>query len=495
MLREIRHYLSGVRSRQRCLRGADGLMCGTAVGSALGLIIQAARLLDASIDPMVPWFAMLIGTVGGGLLGLASPISWHSAARLVDRHYGLKDRASTALEFATRSSDDPLVRLQVAEAIERLQRIEPRRVLPIRVPVGTSAAVVLSACLIGLVLAPRTTEAPVVVDLAVQQVVREQAANLEETVVEELRELARENPEADLQELAKEIEQLVEELKAPEVDQRNALSKLSEMQQQLAAALEQFDTAKTDAELKELAAALERAESMQALAEALKEGKYDKAAEKLEKIDASSMTRKEREAVAANLKQFRKKLGEGKEGELSEAAQEMADGLEQEDESQCKAGACKAAGVCKKQGLKKSISQCLNCQLNRLSECKGQCQNPGLCNSEGPAKKSDNPSNKAGKAASNRPLGEEATKIDAQHQRENLTGLQGDGPSERETSQSPEGEQDATRSYAARYSEFHKQMEQVLESEPLPLGHRETVRKYFESIRPSSTDLVEETAK
>jgi hypothetical protein len=29
-------------------------------------------------------------------------------------------------------------------------------------------------------------------------------------------------------------------------------------------------------------------------------------------------------------------------------------------------------------------------------------------------------------------------------------------------------------------------MEEVLDSEPLPLGHRETVRTYFESIRPTS---------
>ena len=28
----------------------------------------------------------------------------------------------------------------------------------------------------------------------------------------------------------------------------------------------------------------------------------------------------------------------------------------------------------------------------------------------------------------------------------------------------------------------------VLDSEPLPLGHRETVQKYFESIRPSNEE-------
>ena len=69
--------------------------------------------------------------------------------------------------------------------------------------------------------------------------------------------------------------------------------------------------------------------------------------------------------------------------------------------------------------------------------------------------------------------------------------MQGEGSSERETTQSAEGEQDAARSYQAKYTEFRKQMEEVIDGEPLPLGHRETVRKYFESIRPANSDVTE----
>ena len=72
-----------------------------------------------------------------------------------------------------------------------------------------------------------------------------------------------------------------------------------------------------------------------------------------------------------------------------------------------------------------------------------------------------------------------------------ITGVQGEGSSERETTQSPEGEQDAARSSQKKYTEFRKQMEEVIDSEPLPLGHRETVRKYFESIRPANGDVTE----
>lgn len=490
MVREIRKLLSGVRWRQRQLRGVDWLVRGVVIGALAGLAVELARMSGAPVAYSASWLVLLSCTMLCGMIGWLMPVSWSSSAHLVDTHYKMKDSAASALDFAARKSTEPLMQLQIANTIQGLQKVDAKAVLPHRTPKWTPAAVALCGLLIALPFMPREQTAAPAIDTAVQQIVNDQATTLDETMVEELRELAEETKEPELQDLVEEIEKLVEEMKSPEVDQREALAKLSEMQQNLAEALNQFSAEKTDAELKELAAALESAESMQAIAEALKDGKYEKAAEQLEKIDASSLTRKEREAVAANLKKFRENLGEGKQGELSESAQEMQEGLEKDNPSQCKDGQCKAAGVCKKQGLKKSIANCLNCQLNRLSECKSQCQ--AQCNASGGAlKKSTQDSNKVGKSASNKPLGEEATKLDSTRHEENITGVQGEGSSERETTQSPEGEQDAARTYQKKYTEFRKQMEEVIDSEPLPLGHRETVRKYFESIRPANSDVTE----
>jgi uncharacterized phage infection (PIP) family protein YhgE len=488
MVREIRRQLSSVRARQRQVKAVDWLVRGVVIGASAGVAVEIARMCGAPVTYSACWMVLLSCTAVCGVIGWLLPVSWTSSAHLVDAHYRLKDSATSALDFAARKSTEPLMQLQIANAIQDLQRVDAKAVLPYRTPKWMPAAVGLCALLIALPFLPREQQTAPTIDTAVQQIVNDQATTLDETMVEELRELAEQTKEPELKALVEEIEKLVEAMKSPEMDQREALAKLSEMQQNLAEALNQFNAEKTDADLKELAAALESAESMQAIAEALKDGKYEKAAEQLEKIDASSLTRKEREAVAANLKKFRENLGEGKKGELSESAQEMQEGLEKENASQCKDGQCKAAGVCKKQGLKKSIANCLNCQLNRLSECKSQCQSQ--C-SGGAVKKSTQDSNKVGKAASNKPLGEEATKLDSTRHEENITGVQGEGSSERETTQSPEGEQDAARSYQAKYTEFRKQMEEVIDSEPLPLGHRETVRKYFESIRPASGDVTE----
>ena len=53
---------------------------------------------------------------------------------------------------------------------------------------------------------------------------------------------------------------------------------------------------------------------------------------------------------------------------------------------------------------------------------------------------------------------------------------------------SPEGRQTAARGYKEAYQKALKKSEAVLESEPIPLGHRQTIRRYFESIRPQNDD-------
>ena len=73
---------------------------------------------------------------------------------------------------------------------------------------------------------------------------------------------------------------------------------------------------------------------------------------------------------------------------------------------------------------------------------------------------------------------------------EQLSGVQGEGPSETEIMQAPEGEQEAIRKFAAKYSKFRREAEAVLNSEPLPMGHRETVRTYFEAIRPDNDEAA-----
>ena len=78
-----------------------------------------------------------------------------------------------------------------------------------------------------------------------------------------------------------------------------------------------------------------------------------------------------------------------------------------------------------------------------------------------------------------------------------MTGQEGEGPSEIETTHSVEGRQQASRAYRDAYQKYRKLSESVLDSEPIPLGHRQTIRRYFEAIRPSQaeTDKVNAATK
>ncbi len=488
MLEQLQARLHPVRMRQRWERALGWGTIGLLAGAVLGSAWYVAAWLGLPVVPAFAWGLLAGSALLGAVLGFAWPASWRSSARLVDAVYGLKDRTLTALDFASRRTTDPMHQLQMSDALTHLSSVEARQVVPWRrprlVPL-TVAAVCVMAALGFLPFSPEATQANI--SAGPLEVVLDQAALLEDTMLEELKALVHETDDPELKQLAEDLEKAVEDLKDPAVDQREALAKLSEMQAAVAEAVKALDVAEVEAQLQQLASAFEVSEATEAASQALKASEHDKAAEELEKIDASTMSKKERDALAANLAKLASNLGEGKKGQLGEAVQEMLDGLSNENDSKSKDGMCKAAGVCRKQGAKKKVSDCLACQLNRLAECKGYCQ--GQCNGQGSkVAKSDSPSNKAGRGASNQPLGEEKTKLDGRRREENLTGTPGDGPSERETLATAEARQDAARSYRERYVEFRKQMEEVLDSEPLPLGHRETVRKYFEAIRPTAAE-------
>ena len=66
-----------------------------------------------------------------------------------------------------------------------------------------------------------------------------------------------------------------------------------------------------------------------------------------------------------------------------------------------------------------------------------------------------------------------------QRNRDQVQGQADEGPSEIETTHSPEGRQLASASYRESYAKYRRKTEAALNSEPIPLGHRQTIRRYF----------------
>ena len=74
--------------------------------------------------------------------------------------------------------------------------------------------------------------------------------------------------------------------------------------------------------------------------------------------------------------------------------------------------------------------------------------------------------------------------------REKITGQPGDGPAETaDAGKSRNGERAAARGPSRKvHQKYQRESEAVLDREPIPLSHRESIRRYFELIRPPAAD-------
>jgi hypothetical protein len=443
---------------------------------------------------------LLAGPAVGLLAGLWLRRSWHGAGAAVDGHYGLKDRAVTALAFAGQPEPTDLQELQLADAMTHLGRVEPRAVVPLKAPrtmpfvlAGTAAAAVL----LFLPLKPPQAEAgpaPVpehIAAVAAEQ--KEKLAALDKKLSETIQDLEDEKSEQEkqgLKELFEKLMQKVEELNQPGTDEKEALAKLSEMQAAMQALANELNVAAMDGQLSSLGTALAATSAFEGAGKALQEGKLEKAARELDKIDEVKLTPKEAKALEEKLKQLAKKMGEAGQGSLSDAVSELADNI--------KGGKGKVGKASR--GLAKRINNAVKrrkandlllAQIEDLKECKCNC-NGGL-RVRAP-QKSNNPSSSWGRAISGNIDGEK-TKLNSRRKDEQLTGTPGaEGDSDVETTATPEARQQASRAYREKYQKFKKESEAVVEGEPIPLGHRQMVKRYFELIRPSSSDTPEKKA-
>jgi hypothetical protein len=417
------------------------------------------------------------------LIGLAWNQPLRRAALAVDKHYQLKDRATTALEFLAKSQQTPAHALAIRDTASHLQQVRAGDVAPLQMPRVLPYSLLLTVlAFVAFYFAAPAEQAQAgpanPLDVVVAQA---------ERVVEELKsleEFAKEEQNKELEKLVDEMKKIAEEMKEPGVDIREAMAKLSEMQAALIAEQTKQESGESEASLKAIGEALALAEPLAEAGKALANSEHDKAAQKLETADLPQLDRQTEKAMKEKLENVAKKMENGPNGELSDAAAKMSQGIGSQDGGKFKEGAAKLAGEAKKAGKRKKLSDLLQKQCNCLGECKSECEceNPIAGNSNKKGGK------KWGLGKSGNEPGDKTANLGAK-QEQRLTGKHSDeGEVEVETTSSPEGKQNAQREYRENYNKYKKMSDSVLESEPIPLGHRQTIRKYFESIRPSGEE-------
>lgn len=491
MTKALEARLDPVRRRQQQMRGI--------VGAAWGLLASGCALLAMTLGRwLLEWHPSALAFAGitiagpavGFVAGLVWRRDWHAAAIAIDSHYRLKDRATSALEFLTKPGTNGVHKLAVDDAISHLDKVNPREVVPIETPrpVYYAAAALIAAAVVFFVTS-RPEEA-IASPTQPLDVVVAQAERLNDEI-KQLEEFAKEEKDPEIEKLVAEIKEKLDEMQKPEVDLREALAKLSEIESALQQQQGKYNLEAVDAELKAVGEALALAEPLANAGKALAAGQHEKASEELAKLETPpELDRKTEKTVKEKLEALAKRMQDSGQGAMSEATGDVSKGISG-DSSKFKEGMQKLSGEARKQSKRKKLNDLLHKQCQACSECKGECECE--CNSKGMSNKKGG--KKWGLAASGNELGERTPNLGTK-QEMRLTGKQSEeGETEIENTQTPEGKEDARRTYRENYTKYRKLSEAVLESEPIPLGHRQTIRRYFEAIRPQEADANTESQK
>jgi len=490
--------LAVVKQRHQAQRVIEGTSWGLLFGSLIALPFLIVHMFGGlgSWTPLV-LFALpaLAGTLLGAGIGLLLPLPSHESARRIDRHYRFKDRLLTALTFlsSTNRESTAMERLQLEDARRHAEQVDPKAVQPYRLPqnVSWSLGITLLAFAIA-VASPFLDRHQAFAAMERLQEVVSAVETLREDLIEKVDELAENNPEEkEIKILADKLQELLNQLDESANDRKESLGTLSEMEAAIRSTITAFQLESVDVSMKELAEALSAAEATRTAGQAIKEGQYSKAADELEKLNTDEMSKQERRAVSEQLRKAAAGMNRRSQNSLSQATLKIAEALEQSDPSQCKDGACELAGECRKQSLRKGICEGLECKLALLGLCKSEC-NGGQCQKNGGdgTNKSDQASKSWGTGTAGNPTTGEETNLDSTRQRKDITGMMGtSGDSEYEELKSSEAQQELSgREFRDAFQEYRKMSEAVLETEPIPLGQRQMIRRYFESIRPSEAD-------
>jgi Ca-activated chloride channel family protein len=489
--------LKPIRRRRRVQLALRSLSLGMVLGAiACAGLVLAERWVGVSPGPAAA-YAVLAGVpLLAGLAGLARRPSWLSTAALVDDRCRLHDRASAALEFSRNRSLLDFERLQIGDAVEHLRAIRPDDVFPLHWPRETPVALCAVAIALAVLVRPLVATTPPHEPPGLFEPAVERARELEEPA-RQLQAAAKELESPALHAIAERMRKTIEELRRPGLDMRETMAKLSELQAFVAVAQEDYDIEAVNEELQSLGDAMLEAKPLEPAARALQKQKLDQAAMALEGARTATFDRREARAAGPRLAQSAVSMkNKGLEG-LSRATKELAEGVDGNAE-RLKQGTQDLAKEIRDHDRRRRINELMAREQRRLSDCKKYCEARNLIaqklrEEEKKHGRQDRSSAESslGKRNDDRSQGDPAG--DAARNRQRIAGQAGDGAAETsDAGHSPNGERTRARRPSRKvHQKYERESEAVLESEPIPLGHRESIRRYFELIRPSAADKEE----
>jgi hypothetical protein len=484
--------LTPVRRRRQGLVALRALSLGVLVGALAGaVLIVAHRTTGSAAGPQAALAALFLGPVVGGLWALWRRPSWQSIAAMVDDRCQLQDRAAAALEFSAKASLSDFERLQVHDALRHLSNVRAREVAPLRPPREWPVALGSLAVACSLLAWPAASTparsarpGPFAPALAEARELEEHAGQIE-TASQEL-------DCAALKAIAQRMRLTVGELRQPGLDMRETMAKLSELKAYIAEFQKDNDTGPVEDALQSLGEAMVEARPLAPAGKALQAEQLQQAARALEEARSAVFEPREAQAVEPRLKQVAESMKTRGLDRLSRATAGLARGVKGEPES-LKQGTHDLAKEIRDQDRRKRINELMAQEQRRLTDCKKRCEARNLMAQRRLEEQKNQGASDARRAAepkSDTPDGPRDEPKDNAGDREKIVGRAGDGPVDvEENGRSTHGERTLARRPSRKVLQKYERIsEAVLDREPIPLGHREAIRRYFELIRPTAAD-------
>ncbi len=317
-LTDLNHQLDGWLRRYRLQRAVRWSLRGAALALGVALVITLIAVLRGLLLQgefiTLAIGLMVIGTISAAAAGYLWRPDRLVAARWFDRHFGLRERVSTALELAhalsaeqgragraDRSSGD-LAQRQLQDAAAMAQRVNARQQLPLKIK--RIDAVLTVGLLVAVMLVAWRGES--FFQLAAQTRAVQQTIAAEAAKVEALRQQIATDPnltEAQRQEMLQALQETQQQLKdAQSLEQATAVLTRGEKK------FESLTNAQAEAQTEGLRQAGQRlaqdeGSPLQGFGQNLAEGDFLAAAENLRSLDLSQMSASEAAALADQLEQ------------------------------------------------------------------------------------------------------------------------------------------------------------------------------------------------
>ncbi len=402
--------------------------------------------------------------------------------------------------------------LQIEQTELGLRGVDISGVKRCRIPrsVYWSCGLIVCACL--LWQRPGTA-VPVPSPMAVSpgvSLVMDQIAN----DLRQLEQLTQLSGVTELEPVLREVAEQLQLLRASDMQLETTLAAISDMQQKLAARQAQFNLAVANSQLQGLAEALAEAGAFRMAAEQLQQQEFSKSARALEKVRPQRVQTEEAKVAAARLAEVAAAMKQAGLSELSEVVADLSASLGENNNANVEQENRQLARALDQHQHMHNVADLLKAQIRRLSEYKALARSAetdeahkagvldkseALANSESSsaAGSSSGDQSAGGNSGGGRNAGASSagnvpgrpTELESRRQLARLTGqLTGRGSSEKESVTAYESDQQSQRSRQEIFAEYQLRSQNAVNSESIPLTHRETIRRYFESLRPLNDD-------